>query len=98
CVSAGCTYSSALDRSGVILFHTGSLCFVISRSMLCHSDGICYNRLADEHGTAGDNRTENAAQRIKWAGLREFALGAGECFDALSRVLSSARAESLQVD
>jgi len=66
--------------------------------MLCHSDGICYNRLADEHGTAGDNRTENAAQRIKWAGLREFALGAGECFDALSRVLSSARAESLQVD
>lgn len=71
---------------------------VISRSMLCHSDGICYNRLADEHGTAGDNGTEDAAQRTRHAGLRKFALRVGECFDALSRVLSSTRAESLQVD
>lgn len=66
--------------------------------MLCHSDGICYKRLADEQGATGDNRTESAAQRTKRAWLPEFARRAGECFDALSRMLSSTRAESLQVD
>lgn len=66
--------------------------------MLCHSDGICYNRLADEHGASDDNRIENVAQRTESAGLWEFALRADESLDALSRVLSSTRAESLQVD